>query len=1068
MNYEQLAEFARHAQAMISAGAVEDQLRHYLSSRLTCIFPDCPWWIQAHMEGTEAHVRFSAGQQSRDGFVDAVVGKTAIEYEKNLMHQSIFSEGYRQVKAYCAALYNFGIPESEIRGVLSDTVRWFGYSVTLAGEVPEGHLCGPDDIDLHQVSAVDLSKGTDTEFQKFEGFVGQFLDRAQSRLLNAGTLVMDFGVESSFYHDHIPVFRELVTSAMAEKPDYAELIRQVWQNFIAYLGASEYGSFSLETYINEFYLVTVAKMICVNVMAGKPVKSEKEELLQILNGAYFTKQSLYNFVDYDYFGWLNSSPYGERLVSTAASLQDRLAAYDFSRLGDNDLFGRLLAQLAAREHRLMLGQEFTPHWVAREIAEYNLDRLQGTAPRIVDMCCGSGVFLIESIKAVRRRYQIVPEAYSPEKDDVAFSCVMGFDIDPLAVMLAKVNWVMSMRDLFPLHHGDITVPIYHADSLFVSTPITHQMPGAEDAPYVLHLGRHQVTLPAFLLSPAYRKIFDALMAKAYRLAMARAAGPSSSLEPSAAEALVAAVEEDSDILLSDEYRQTLLQSVRQLVSELEQLQRDGLNGIWYFLICNSYRPGLTEKQFNCMVSNPPWLAMSKLADNPYKTTLRRIACRYKIKPAGASHPHMELATIFLLSAVDRYLEDGACWSCVMPGSLLSGLNHEPLRQEAYRSSSAALSLQFDSIWDLPQDTFKNKAIVLSGRKSALPSPAVLKGRVYTDAHTYTKVPYTLERRGRRSAWTSRGSGGEAEGAVRFTQGCDLFPRTALFHTFSQRPNGKWDIAPIQRNSELWYLVNDRKKPCLDDLAAENFDGAFLYDALISKHLSPFFLAPPAKVLMPGKKTGGQWTALTASERALMNSGTAYVFNQLEAHLPVPLERYLLGTGKNCVNIYGKLLAQDFSDGNWLVLSSAGGSNPCAAYLPLKEADRSRLVIDQTLYWHLAGSEDEAVYLTGLLNSDALADAIRDFQPEGGFGRRHIHTLPYQRIPPYDPAVHGAVVAAVRALVEQWAELCRDPAYAALLRPDSGSLNRRRPQQQEALRALGAYGAYEAACREVLC
>lgn len=153
----------------------------------------------------------------------------------------------------------------------------------------------------------------------------------------------------------------------------------------------------------------------------------------------------------------------------------------------------------------MLGQEFTPHWVAQDIVEYNMDLLAGNSPRIVDMCCGSGVFLIESIKAVRRQYDIVPERYSTEKDDIVFSCVMGFDIDPLAVMLAKVNWVMSMRDLFSVHHGDITVPIYHADSLFIATPITHQMPDDANDAYILHFAHHEVSLPAFLLSPVHRK-----------------------------------------------------------------------------------------------------------------------------------------------------------------------------------------------------------------------------------------------------------------------------------------------------------------------------------------------------------------------------------------------------------------------------------------------------------------------------------------------------------------------------------------------------------------------------------
>ena len=196
MNYNELRDFAHHAQAMISSGAVEDRLRHYLSSKLPSIFPGSPWWIQARMEGTEAHVRFSVGHRNREGFVDAVVGKTAIEYEKNLTQQVIFDEGYHQVKEYCAALHNIGIPAEEILGVLSDTVRWYGYSVTIVGDVEDGHLYGPDNIELTQTAAVDLSRETDEEFRRFEAFVSQFLDREQSRLLNASTLVTDFGMDS--------------------------------------------------------------------------------------------------------------------------------------------------------------------------------------------------------------------------------------------------------------------------------------------------------------------------------------------------------------------------------------------------------------------------------------------------------------------------------------------------------------------------------------------------------------------------------------------------------------------------------------------------------------------------------------------------------------------------------------------------------------------------------------------------------------------------------------------------------------------------------------------------------
>lgn len=1067
MDREQLRAFALRAQAMMDGGAPEDSLRHFLSSRLSSIFPDSPWWIQAHMEGTEAHVRFSAGERSRRGFADALVGKTAIEYEKNLTRRAIFDEGYHQVREYCAALRSRGIEQEEILGVLSDTVRWYGYTVQVTGGPGADGLYAPEHIALREAAFVDLSDGTEESLDRFELLVQQFLGRAQSRLLSAKTLVWDFGLESRFYQENLPVFQALTARAMAERPDYAALMQQVWQHFVACLGGTDYGPFSLETYVNEFYLVTVAKIICVNILAGEPLLSGPEEIRDILSGAYFTRQNLFNLVDYDYFGWLNHDPYGGELVEFVAGMQRRLTAYDFSHISDQDIFGQLLSQLANREHRLMLGQEFTPHWIARAMARRTLARLGENTPRMLDMCCGSGVFLIEAVQAIRRQYDISPQSWTPEKDALIFSSVMGFDIDPLAVMLAKVNWVIAMRDLFPRHHGAITVPVYHADSLFVATPITRRETEG-GVSYVLRVDGQEVALPAFLFTPACRRTLDAFLSRAYPVALARAGEPEGPLEDALLDRFTRAVLQESGDVLPNPQRAQLKEAARRLLQTLEHLERAGRHGIWHFILSNSYKPGLTGGQFNCILSNPPWMAMSKLANNPYKLALQGLAERYGIKPAGPSHPHMELAAIFLLSAVDRYLKEGGQWSAVLPGSLLSGMNHAPLREEAYRTSAAALDMPFRELWELPATAFKTKAIVLSGAKGPAATPEALTGRTYTGEDEYLPCSYTLSRQGGRSAWTSQ-TGGGPEGQsgphFPFTQGCDLFPRTSLFHRCTPRPDGDWDLSPITKTGPLWYLVSDSKKKGCGGLSATGFSQEFVFDAYLSKHLSPFYLAEPAKVILPGRKEDGRWLVLTPTDRALMNASTAYVFAQLEQAQGQSLAAYL----KDTINIYGKLMKQDFSAGDWLVLSSASGSNPCAACLPLAGRERTRLVVDQTLYWYAAASEDEAVYLAALLNSAALAQAIRAFQPEGGFGERHIHTIPYRLLPPYDPdaPAHRRLLQHARTLMEQWSQLCASGKFAALLQPNSGALHSRRRRQQEAIRALPAYGDYEAACGQVL-
>ena len=191
-----------------------------------------------------------------------------------------------------------------------------------------------------------------------------------------------------------------------------------------------------------------------------------------------------------------------------------------------------------------------------------------------------------------------------------------------------------------------------------------------------------------------------------------------------------------------------------------------------------------------------------------------------------------------------------------------------------------------------------------------------------------------------------------------------------------------------------------------------------------------------------------------------------MFQQITEAVEQDLVPFLSDT----INIYGKLYKQNFSTRDYLVLSSASGSNPCASYINLRNYDRSRLVIDQTLYWYLAATEEEAIYITGLLNSSALWKAISDFQPEGGFGKRHIHTLPYKIIPEFDVEndTHMKVVETTKALIDEWNDVCQSELYEKLLGPNSGSLPSRRRRQQAKIKELPSYEQYATACSEVLC
>ncbi|WP_139269358.1 hypothetical protein [Pseudomonas aeruginosa] len=114
------------------------------------------------------------------------------------------------------------------------------------------------------------------------------------------------------------------------------------------------------------------------------------------------------------------------------------------------------------------------------------------------------------------------------------------------------------------------------------------------------------------------------------------------------------------------------------------------------------------------------------------------------------------------------------------------------------------------------------------------------------------------------------------------------------------------------------------------------------------------------------------------------------------------------------------------------------------------------------------SEDEALYLVGLLNSDAVNEIIKEFQPRGQFGARHVHTLPIGVTPEYNPsdAAHADVVAKTRILLDQW-EVAKvaDAEITGLLDPNK-SLAQRRRRLRLKVQALPGYLEYALACRNL--
>nr|MBA2740642.1 N-6 DNA methylase [Actinomycetota bacterium] len=187
-----------------------------------------------------------------------------------------------------------------------------------------------------------------------------------------------------------------------------------------------------------------------------------EDMQELQRGTPFREAGLANVVEPDVFGWYldwtDQVRDGVRLVVA------RLKDYDPTTLqvspeDTRDLLKDLYQGLLPRPVRHALGQYFTPDWLAElalDRAEYDGD----PAVRLIDPACGTGTFLVLSIARLKERLRSdgVPE-------DEALSTVLrnvaGFDIDPLAVVAARTNYILALGSLLrAAPEGLVDVPVY--------------------------------------------------------------------------------------------------------------------------------------------------------------------------------------------------------------------------------------------------------------------------------------------------------------------------------------------------------------------------------------------------------------------------------------------------------------------------------------------------------------------------------------------------------------------------------------------------------------------------------
>ena len=418
----------------------------------------------------------------------------------------------------------------------------------------------------------------------------------------------------------------------------------------------------------------------------------------LIDGRTFTATvGVRGVVESDFFGWVTEVDGGQLWIRDMATWASR---YDWEQV-DYDMARVLYQSVVTADERKRLGEYYTPDWLAEAVVDAVVD--DPLSQRVLDPSCGSGTFLRAAIAAHTRA------AKSAEKtpEDTLRSlrhCVIGMDIHPVAVHLARATWVHAAREIIasvPVGTdllSDLSVPVYLGDSLQLRTN-----PDALFAQDRISIEVDSGTNRSSMWLD-FPKDFSGRADEFDGFMLDTAARIEAGEDPTESVGTLNVPEAGRSIL-------------EETLGKLKALHDKGQNHIWAYYTRNLVRPvWLSANKVDRIVGNPPWLAYNQTRST-IRSALERLAKReYRIWPEPRYVTHADLAGLFYSRCLLLYLRQGGRMGMVMPHSALAAGQYEKWRKGQWSVGQANLS---ETPWDLeqlePNDFFPVPASVVCSR-----------------------------------------------------------------------------------------------------------------------------------------------------------------------------------------------------------------------------------------------------------------------------------------------------------------------------------------------------------------
>ncbi|MDO8531273.1 MAG: N-6 DNA methylase [Dehalococcoidia bacterium] len=757
---------------------------------------------------------------------------------------------------------------------------------------------------------------------------------------------------------------------VGEHPD-VKLKHDLWARMLERVYGSPVEAEAL--FFQHTYLSIIAKTMAMHVIG-----IEMPEPSALLEGKAFREAGIGGAVESDFFDWVLSSGRGPDLVKRIALQAGRFRLKDVQ----TDVLKGLYESLIDPEQRHELGEYYTPDWLAARMCQRAIDK--PLKQRVLDPACGSGTFLFH---AVRRFLNAADEAGLSNREALERACgqIFGIDVHPVAAQIARVTFLLALgQNRLADRPSHLAIPVYMGDSLQWNTgglladrEVLIEVP---DCPDLLEFPFEVARDPS---------LFDEVIGRMLMLSH------QDSPEQGLANWLAGEHSLNKDAI----------EKLVHTYAILRNLNKEGRNHIWGFVARNLVRPvwlSQESQRVDVVVGNPPWLSYRYMSSQ-MKERFKEECQRRGLWAGGKVATHQDLSGYFFARCVELYAKAGGLIAYVMPYAAMSRQQFEGFRSGIYATRKGKdwgqvfATVEFTEGWefsDKVQPLFPVPSCVLIGRSGHSMQGSVLPSKVMVAEGVLPRRDASEKEASKALKWYEKTWPATVDEDTQwspyreiFRQGATIVPRALCVVEYAATSGlGVNPTAPVvqsRRTSQEkvpWknLPVPDAHKQNIP-LLRGNVEAEFIMPLYLGESVAPFRLLEPVLAVIPWDSKKKHLMESTAAQKCgyahlagWLKTAEALWAQHRQSDMTL-LERWDYHAG----------LLNQFPVPPTRVVYSASGTLPAVAVLRDKSA-----VIEHGLYWLASESEQEAYYLTALLNSETARLKAEHLQSRGQWGARH--------------------------------------------------------------------------------